>query len=58
MNKIIRHSDTEFEVYSEVSGGKITVDLSTAGAAADEAMRTGAGTRMLVPDWDEEPPEE
>lgn len=55
MNKIIRHSDTEFEVHSEVLGSMVTIDLSNAAASADEALRTGAGTRMLVPDWDEPP---
>jgi len=58
MNTINRISSNEFEVYSEASGAFITIDLNAAATAADEALKTGAGTRMLVPDWDEDQPKE
>ncbi len=56
MERIERVSETEFRVFSESAGEMVTVDLGSSKAAADEALQTGAGTRMLVPDHDAPPP--
>jgi hypothetical protein len=52
--KTVTHSNGKIQVWSERLGKNIEVDTQQNSNCVDELLRTGVGTRMLVPDWDPE----
>lgn len=44
---------SSFRAWSKRTNSWVEVSASKGGEGVDELLRTGVGTRMLVPDWDQ-----